>query len=218
MEVKKTEASSSQLTTTINLFDEIGQDLPRDVKQQAAESIGEYLVEQIILSVAGGKSPIAGEGTFKKLSQNYKKKKVALTGEDKPNLSFTGEMLESLDYKVLPDGSVEVGIYGDDAGKADGHNNFSGESRLPQRRFLPAEGQEFKRDILKEAEKIINDVIAENTEITDDDLDGITTTSGLYDMLREKFTGMNRAEIKLSVLRNPGLVDLFSEADVLDLL
>ena len=48
--------------------------------------------------------------------------------------------------------------------KADGHNNFSGESKLPKRRFIPDEDQSFRPSIMRK----INILIDERRETEQD--------------------------------------------------
>ena len=49
----------------------------------------------------------------------------------------------------------------EEQGKADGHNNFSGESKLPTRQFIPKDNQSFRPDIKSEIQAIAEDFMEE---------------------------------------------------------
>lgn len=175
-------------------------------------------MEQTLLQVADSKSPVQGEGTFKKLSKEYKKKKDEEVGHTDPDLQFSGQMLDQVDYKVTSNG-VTVGVFGDRAPAADGHNNLSGKSKLPTRRFIPGEGQNYKANIQKEVDRIISDVIAEQSDFKKSEFKNIGTKTDLYKQLETIFgTMLTRAELRLAVLRNEDLLDLLEELDIVDLL
>lgn len=125
-------------------------------------------------------------------------------------------MLGALDFKIIGD-KIEIGVFGEDAGKADGHNNFSGKSKLPQRRFLPDKGQEFNGDIRSLIDDTINTFIADNTTLEQKKLKEIETTKDLYSFLREEFGELTRSELKSLVLKSPLAVQL-QDFDLLDLL
>lgn len=66
-------------------------------------------------------------------------------------------MLDALTSQNRKGDIIEVGIFkAKEQGKADGHNNFSGKSKLPTRRFIPSEKENFKRFINKGIDQIIN--------------------------------------------------------------
>jgi hypothetical protein len=159
---------------------------------------------------------VTGE-KFQPLSKEYKKKKQEEGLEGVPNLEESGDMLDSLDFKVTRDG-IEIGIFGKDAPKADGHNNLSGDSILPERRFIPAIGEGFTTSIEKEVDRIIADAMAEESKPSKQELDSIETKSGLYNYLSEVFGLTSRSELRLVVLRSDAWLDALSDADLLDLL
>jgi hypothetical protein len=157
-------------------------------------------VEQILLTVAEKKSPITGE-SFEALSKEYKAKKAAEGLSPIPNLELTGSMLDSLDFRVTSDG-IEIGVFGDDAPKADGHNNLSGNSLLPTRRFIPEAGETFSSSIDDEVNRIIADAIGEENEPDVAELEEIDNATDLYDYLIPIFGLGSRTETKLAVLRS----------------
>jgi len=65
-------------------------------------------------------------------------------------------MLDSLTFEIT-DSGVEVGIFNpDEEDKADGHNNFSGNSKLPTRRFIPDSSESFNGRIESGINQILN--------------------------------------------------------------
>lgn len=103
-----------------------------------------------------------GERWKNSLSKKYKKYKANFSSDLTANMELHGDMLDALKYKTKG-GVVEVGIFDyDQAQKADNHNKFSSASKttaLPKRQFIPneEEGQTFKRDIIQEIERILEE-------------------------------------------------------------
>lgn len=119
--------------------------VPRGRKAEAKEAVGEYLMGAMLDKIADGKSPVKGE-RFPRLSKPYADEEKF--GDRTPNLDLEGDMLNALEFKRRKGDEIEIGIFKKkEVPKADGHNNFSGKSDLPQRRFVPDERQEFKKDI-----------------------------------------------------------------------
>lgn len=217
MKVTDTRASGSRTTSLIDL--ELD-GLPDDVQSAVKNRVGEFLVEQVLRTVGDSQSPVAGE-SWPALSTEYKKRKSAEGGTPSPNMELHGDMLASLDFEPT-DAGIELGIFGSEAPKADGHNNFSGDSHLAelgkQRRFLPDAGQLFRSSIQKEVEAIVSDAIGEAVKIKPADLAAVNSKAELYEVLEEFFSSLSRAEIRNVVLRSADLLDLLEEEDVLDFL
>lgn len=136
--------------------------IPKDVQQEAKEAVGDFLIQETMDRLASGKSPVKGE-RFKQLSKDYAIKQKG--GDRTPNLYLEGDMQEALGYKVTKDGLV-FGIQDESQrDKADGHNNFSGKSALPRRRFIPGEDQDFTNDIQRGIEDILDGFKVEAKEI-----------------------------------------------------
>ena len=126
----------------------------RSLRSEAKKEIGDFVKDEILRSLSEGQSPVAGE-RFKRLDKNYANKEK--NGNRTPNLELTGDMLDALKSKNTEDG-IEIGIFGKkQSAKADGHNNFSGESKLPKRRFIPDEDQNFRRSIQSGIDNIIEE-------------------------------------------------------------
>ena len=81
------------------------------------------------------------------------------------NLELSGDMLDSLEFRVKGT-KIEVGIWGSEADKADGHNNFSGDSKLPERKFIPngSNGETFRPDIRQEVDSILEGYVKDTSE------------------------------------------------------
>jgi hypothetical protein len=147
----------------------------KGIKQKAKvkKEVGDLVIDEILRSLSEGKSPVKGE-RFKKLDAQYAKEFKG--GDRTPNLELTGDMLDALKVKNTKDG-IEVGIFSKkQTPKADGHNNFSGESKLPQRRFIPSEDQEFKRDIQNRIKAVVNEFKEKDRPRIETTQDGDTAT------------------------------------------
>jgi hypothetical protein len=204
--------SSSKTTTKIDLGIE---DLPAGVRESIATEVGEYVVEQVLLSLGDADSPVSGE-RFPALSKKYKELKQAAGRSGSPDLEFSGDLKDSLTYRPY-DGGVEVGWWGDQADKADGHLKFSGRTNhTPKRRALPAEGQSFKRDITKGVEGIVLDLSGDAFD--KQDFEGVESSRELYDKLRDVYGDMPRGKIRMAVAGNPRLLVTLADLDLLEYL
>jgi hypothetical protein len=215
--MKVTNKTTDENETSVELDLYGGQKLPKRVRDRIADEVGNYLVETTLISIEQGKSPVSGEGSFKALSPDYKALKKREGGTPKPNLEFNGDLKDQLNFEQTKNG-VKVGVFGDRAGAADGHNNLSGKSKLPKRRFLPDEGQNYKSDTRKEVDRIIADIIAEESTYKAKDFKNINTATALYEKLGELLRLNTRREINLAVIRNDDLQDVLKESGAYDLL
>lgn len=198
---------------------EISSLLEIDAPDNVKEEIGEYLVEQILASTAESKSPVAGYGRFPALSKLYKEKKEESGRSGVPNLDYDGDMLSSLDYELTEDG-IKIGVFGDQAPKADGHNNFSGDSQLPMRRFLPDVGEEFRKDITAEIEAILNErkvdeAVDDLPDEIDEALEVVETRDEFFSFLTD-ITGVEEEYLLVSAAKaNPKLMTKIKAAGLL---
>lgn len=216
MKVVSKTTNDSETSVEVDLFE--GRKLPTRIKKRIQDEVGNFLVEQTIILGTQSKSPVQGASNFKALtSKEYKLKKQKEVGNTKANLEFSGQMWDEFDYEPTDKG-VAVGVYGERAPAADGHNNLSGKSSLPTRRSIPDVGQNYKKDIQKEVERIIADVIAEESTFKRKDFINITTKKALYDRLATIFGPMSRAELNLAVFRSEELTNLMKELDLVGLL
>lgn len=122
--------------------------------QDIMSDVSDLVKEKVLDYVGSGESPVSGVRKFKALNEKYAKEQKG--GSRLPNLELEGDMLNAV--KVIPKGKkLRLTLDEDQQDKADGHNNFSGLSNLPPRRFVPKEddGQTFKEDIIKHIRDIV---------------------------------------------------------------
>ena len=215
MKVFSKTTDKSETSVDLDLFD--GQKLPKRVKKLVNEAVGEYLVEQTLISIEQERSPVAGQGSFAPLSGTYKKLKKREIGNSRPNLEANGDMKDQLDFQATD--VLTIGVFGDRAGAADGHNHLSNKTpRIPKRQFLPDEGQLYKNGIMTEVKRIKADIIAEETNFKPAQFKNVYTPTDLYATLRNILGLQTRAEINLAVIRNPDLENFLTEQGLYDLL
>lgn len=217
METKSTKVSKNEIYSTIDISSEL-KGVSKNDKDQLKEEIGELLVEQILESLADVQSPVQG-GRYKgTLSKSYAKKKMEETGSKDPNLDLTGDLISSIDYRIKGD-SIQIGVFdAENAGKADGHNNFSGKSKLPTRQFLPQEGQTFRSDIRSLVSETVDNYKADVAELDEAKLDSINSKSELIAYLKDELGIESTAALKRTVLGSRSLSNMLDDFDLLDLI
>jgi len=212
--IKKTKATTKSLSSELDFLS--GVVATPATKDKIKAEVGEYLVEQTLIAVSEAASPVSGEKWKKTLSPEYRDQKRDDGRGTTANMENRGDMLDALSFKPTSKG-VEIGVFGHgEAKKADGHNNFSGDSELPQRRFIPAEGQNYKMKIEAEVNKIINDVIADETPVTRTQLAGVKSNSDFWDLMTQVvFPEFNRAEIRGAITRSDRISRMLMEFGLL---
>ena len=200
--------SSNETSSTIDLFSDI--DASSETKEAIKKDVGDFLVEKILESVSSLSSPVSGGGFKKTLSKEYKKLKVSEGGSNVPDLELSGLMLNKLEYKPTKEG-IKIGVFGDAAPRADGHNNLSGDSKLPERKFLPNVGESFKSNIESEIEAIIADHLLKEADIKKKELEELETTSEVYSYLQTFLPDYSKNQIKKAVIRNEDLFKLLED-------
>lgn len=212
MEVKKVHVEDGRLSSEIDLGDLLKR-VPKSERERVKADVSEFLIERILLDVAGQKSPVSGR-RFKGLSKEYAEHKKEETGSTDANLDLTGAMLGALDVRITDKG-IEIGVFGENAGKADGHNNFSGDSNLPRRQFLPDVGEGFRSEIASGVDKIIQDAISSSAEPSKEDFEDLDSKAELYAVLEGIYGDLTRSEIRAAVLRSEALLEILEETDSL---
>lgn len=204
-------STSKTIVNSNEISSEIDLDLPDTMsaadKRRAKDEVGEFLIDSILQQVGAAKSPVKGE-IFPALSKDYKEIKSDQGRGTAANLELSGDMLDALLFRRTDKG-VKIAILGNEAPKADGHNNFSGQSKIKQRRFLPGDGQSFKSSIESEANSIIREQVAASANVKRSDLRGISTRPGLNDFLRSAFPALTVKQAKNAILINEGLLAIF---------
>ena len=128
--------------------------IPEDRRSAAQKEVGEYLVNETIRYMEEGRSPVAGEPAWPELNKDYAN--AEHNGDRTPTLNLTGRMRDALQFRTTEDG-VKVGIFHkSQQPKADGHNNFSGDSALPRRRFVPSSRQNYEPQIMANVFRILD--------------------------------------------------------------
>ena len=158
--------NQSKITKKINLD---LSNVPASQRATVKREVGDFVVDEILRSVSGGRSPVSGRGKFKTLNKEYAKNEKG--GNRNPNLELDGDMLDSLVSKNVNSG-VEVGIFkSSELGKADGHNNFDGDSKLPTRRFIPDDNEKFKKGIETGIKRIVKEFEVDDNKIEKQTMD-----------------------------------------------
>lgn len=208
--------ADKELSALIDLKEEL-KGVPKSKQKELLDDIGELLVEQTLKYVSETKSPVDGYGSFQALSKDYKDKKKEETGSTKPNLDLHGNMIDSVDFKI-EDGRIRLGVFGSEAPKADGHNNLSGDSKIPTRRFIPGKGEDFKSEIKALVEDTVRFYKADTAKISDKDLKDVQTKDDLYLLLSDKLGSYTRKELKEAVLSTIDIYDMLDDYDLTRLL
>jgi hypothetical protein len=125
-------AISSLIRTEIDLTEDIEKHNVKDV-DLALKSVGQIVIDDITDYLLVGESAVIGE-SFEPLSSDYADREKG--GDTTPNLKLMGALWTSLSSEAEGNRLI-AGVDESEEDKADGHNNFSGKSRLPQRRFIP---------------------------------------------------------------------------------
>lgn len=116
--------------------------------------VADLVKEQVLKDIGHGISPVTGRA-FKGLSAKYARMKRRRSGRVMPNLELSGRMLDALTVDTKGN-ELEYYVSGSDQqGKVDGHNNFTGKSKLPQRKFIPASGESLRAGILDKIRQTI---------------------------------------------------------------
>ena len=141
MPINKTEVSF-----TYDL-DNLLEDVPDEDREDAAFDADNAALDAVKGYMQGSSSPVKGEGKFKALSKEYKKRKRKIAGNTKANLKLFGDLDEAMEIEAN-ENSFTISIKDDNTEKAYNHN--VGDT-LPKRQFIPDEtrGETFKRSVVK---------------------------------------------------------------------
>jgi hypothetical protein len=130
--------------------------VPEDKRDALLDDIGEYLLDSILDYVGDSKSPVDGGKFKKKLSEAYAKKE----GKSDANLDLNGDMLDSLQFFTdVDNGAITIGIFNEDQVPKSYNHNVG--DTLPQRQFIPDDDQEFKKEILRGVDRIVEEYLEE---------------------------------------------------------
>jgi len=216
MKVIKTRATSSEVSSEIDLIDDVK--LPRKVKVRVAEEARDILQDAILESVGNSKSPISGE-SWPGLSPEYKKFKESRNRPGKANMEFTGKSLDTLDGKVSGNGRLTMGYFGNRSEIMESHIQFKSDGGdNPKRRSLPGVDQQFKRGTQAVIDNLIADAVAETIKLPVNKLKAVTSKKELFSVLGGIFPGASRSVITDAIISNEGSLQIITELGLLELL
>jgi hypothetical protein len=133
--------------------------IPELLQESALEDAGQFVIESILDYVGQGKSPVAGQGAFRKLSAEYAEREKG--GDTLANLDLSGSMLDALEYRVIGD-KIVIGIFDGDLAKRSYNHNVG--DTLPKRQFIPDDGNGdyLKAEIIRGIGSILSEYFDEN--------------------------------------------------------
>lgn len=147
------------------------------------ESVASYVQSQVLDDTGRGISAVYGT-KWSGLNKDYKKTKQAKGGAPVANLELFGDMLLAVKTETKTN-TVRIFVEDDQSDKADGHNNHSGESSLPLRRFIPAESETFRSGINKEIISIVKEAVKEGPSLTEQALEELVNEGLTVGLRRE---------------------------------
>lgn len=127
-------------------------------KKEALEEAAVYLKEELLSYIGNMSSPVSGGRWIKSLSKEYAKKKAEESSVNGANLENTGNFLDSLEVDVVA-GKLQVSFGEEYAGRLEAFNEgqYGSNSKDKPRQIFPKQGQTFKRDIILNIKKILED-------------------------------------------------------------
>ena len=147
-----------KVTKKLNLNDVGFSDVPVRRRSSVKNQIGEFIINESLRMISSGRSPVKGI-EFAKLNAEYAQREKG--GDRTPNLELEGDLLDAYTFRSdnRLDEFIEIGVFegSGEVPKADGHNNHSGDSDLPVRRFVPLEKEEYKQPIVNGIKQIIRE-------------------------------------------------------------
>ena len=174
------------------------------------QEVGEFVVDSILDRVAEGKTPVHRQRDFRKLDPDYASE--FKRGDRTANLDLRGDMLDSLQFRSLPNDEIEIGIFDpNQAPKAFGHNTgFEGgaaQSRDLVRRFIPRESQRFNDEIQGGIKDIVSRFETVEEEIQEDNLTDFLFEAAAADQLTRNLlsdTDVNTTLLLQEILNGEG--------------
>jgi len=151
---------TSTLFHLLDLNDYGLEEVPPTKRREVKEEVRIILEEEIFNDIADGKSPVKGEGRFQRLDKDYAKDEKG--GVRTANLELEGDLLSDLQIKNAQGSKLFIGHKGKEVPKSDGHNQMSDKakswarkSKMPKRRYIPADDQLFVKSITDNIRRII---------------------------------------------------------------
>lgn len=127
------------------------------------DEVADLVKEAVLTDVGETRSSVTGRIWPGLQSKEYKAEKKAQGGSSRADLELTGSMLDALTVKRTRRGTLELFVDSEkEQGKVDGHNNFTGQSKLPERKFIPASDEDFRPGIRKKIKSLLESLEDEN--------------------------------------------------------
>lgn len=153
---------ASKYGFTFDPFKLTGVKVPMSRRDDALEAVANYLLEESLMEIGSGKSPVSGGPWKRTYSPEYKERKKQESSVRIPNLELSGDLLDALKAEPVSSNRIFYGVEGDQAGKAEG-NNIGSYGRDPDesnaRRFIPVDGETFKPSIVAGMREILEDFV-----------------------------------------------------------
>jgi hypothetical protein len=139
-------------------------DVNVDDREKVKKKVGKLLLDKTKQYLKDGKTPISN-GTYRKtLTKSHRNAKLSKGQPGYSDMKFTDEMLRDLKVKTKPNSKIiEIGIEGEEAAKTFAHHtSYRGHPTIKnrskyKREFIPNKGQKYKRNILSEVNRIIDE-------------------------------------------------------------
>ena len=157
-----------KLAFEFNPFERSDAVLSKENKRRAAKEIQTFIVEAVLADIGDGTSPVQGGDWKRGLSKDYKKEKGKVSSSVFANLELTGDMLDSLDVRIVSGKKMSLEVPASQAQKADGNNRGTygkGTRTQPKRArtFIPyKKGQTFTKEIWEGINGIIEEFAEED--------------------------------------------------------
>ena len=129
-------------------------------KKEITDRVKEYVLDAVKSDLSDQISSVTGR-QFVKLSDEYAKVKKAAGKGTKANLIFDGDLVDSIRIRKGTDNRLKLTVLNSQMGKADGHNNHTGDSPLPRRAFIPnvQDDETFRPAIRREIKNIVESAL-----------------------------------------------------------
>lgn len=135
---------------------ETGIRVPASRRSEALRDVADFVHESVLSNCGAGRTSVAAGAWKRGLSKEYKKRKAEESSVGFANMELHGDMLDALEVAIKR-GRLTLQIEGDQAPKADGHNNHSGDSALPLRQFIPRKDETLTREIWRGVRDILEE-------------------------------------------------------------
>lgn len=140
---------------TFNPYGLTGKRPPKNATTRRSQlnRVKEFVLNEVLGHMDAETSIVDGS-RWQKLSKDY----AEFKGTDRADLELSGDLKSAIRIQREGDtNNLTLRVLDSQDGKADGHCNFSGRSKLPLRRFVPkkSDGETFSSDVLEAIRSIL---------------------------------------------------------------